>query len=38
VNLFDEPAFQTGALISHCGQYRYHLWRVWEPLLPTMVF
>lgn len=38
MNLFDEPAFQTGALISHCGQYRYHLWRVWEPLLPTMVF
>lgn len=29
---------RTGAIISPCQQYRYHLWRVWDWDLPTMVF
>jgi hypothetical protein len=29
---------QSGATISVCGQYRYHLWRVWDPDRPIMVF
>lgn len=28
----------TGAIISECGQYRYHLWRIWDDCLPVMVF
>lgn len=28
----------TGAVISPCGQYRYHLWRIWDDCLPTMCF
>lgn len=31
-------AFQSGATISDCGLYRYHLWRVWDDELPTLVF
>ncbi len=33
-----EPQAQSGAIISECGLYRYHLWRVWDSLLPVMVF
>lgn len=32
----DKP--NSGAVISSCGLYRYHLWRVWDDCLPTMVF
>jgi hypothetical protein len=28
----------SGATISDCGLYRYHLWRVWDDLLPAMCF
>lgn len=28
----------TGAIISQCGLYRYHLWRIWDDCLPVMVF
>ena len=38
MNLFDEPELQTGAIISECRHYRYHLWRVWDDCLPTMCF
>ncbi len=39
MSLFDTaPEIQTGAVISECGQYRYHLWRVWDDCLPCMVF
>lgn len=29
---------RSGAVISDCGQFRYHLWRRWNPDLPTMVW
>lgn len=29
---------KSGAVLSECGQYRYHLWRRWNPDLPTMVW
>ncbi len=29
---------KSGATISECGQYRYHLWRIWEDERPIMVF
>ena len=40
MNLFDELTDEqrSGAIISACGQYRYHLWRRWDELLPTMVW
>lgn len=38
MSLFDDPQPESGAVISECGKYRYHLWRIWEPLLPTMIF
>lgn len=39
MNLFDvEPKLETGAILSDCGQYRYHLWRIWDDCLPVMVF
>lgn len=28
---------KSGAEISECGLYRYHLWRIWEESLPVMV-
>lgn len=28
----------SGAIISPCGHYRYHLWRIWEPTLPVCVW
>lgn len=28
----------TGALFSPCRQYRYRLWRRWQPELPSLVF
>lgn len=28
----------TGAEISHCKQYRYSLWRIWELTKPSAVF
>jgi hypothetical protein len=31
-------ADRSGAIISDCGQYRYHLWRRWDETLPTMVW
>ncbi len=31
-------AMKSGATISECGLYRYHLWRVWNAELPVMVF
>lgn len=27
-----------GAIISECGQYRYQLWRIWNPDKPTVLF
>jgi hypothetical protein len=38
--MFDEMTDEerSGAVISPCGQYRYHLWRRWDELLPTMVW
>ncbi len=29
---------QNGAILSDCGAYRYHLWRVWNIESPIMVF
>lgn len=29
---------KSGATISDCGLYRYHLWRMWDECLPTMIF
>jgi hypothetical protein len=29
---------RSGAILSACGTYRYHLWRRWNPLQPTMVW
>lgn len=29
---------RSGAIISDCGSYRYHLWRRWDETLPTMVW
>jgi hypothetical protein len=29
---------RSGAILSPCGTYRYHLWRRWNPDLPTMVW
>lgn len=29
---------RSGAILSGCGTYRYHLWRRWDDLLPTMVW
>lgn len=31
-------AFQSGATISDCGLYRYHLWRVWDDEKPVLCF
>jgi hypothetical protein len=39
LNLFGNNDGPTiGAEISPCGAYRYHLWRIWDRGLPTMVF
>jgi hypothetical protein len=32
------PDERSGAIISPCGVYRYHLWRRWDENLPTMVW
>lgn len=41
-SIFDDdnlsPADRSGAVISECGRYRYHLWRRWDSLRPTMVW
>lgn len=39
-DLFAEMTDQerSGAIISPCGTYRYHLWRRWDECLPTMVW
>jgi hypothetical protein len=39
-DLFAEmtDAEKSGAIISPCGAYRYHLWRRWDDCLPTMVW
>jgi hypothetical protein len=29
---------RSGAIISACGKYRYHLWRRWDELSPMMVW
>lgn len=29
---------KSGATISDCGSYRYHLWRIWEDTLPILVW
>lgn len=34
----DEEKIESGATISECGEYRYHLWRLWDSTLPVMVF
>lgn len=36
-NLFDVENGR-GALLSECGTYRYRLWRLWDDLLPVMVW
>lgn len=38
MSLFDEMTDEdrSGAVISPCGTYRYHLWRRWDGNLPTM--
>lgn len=39
LTLFDlepAPAENRGAIISSCGAYRYHLWRVWDECRPCM--
>lgn len=38
--LFDELTAEqrSGAVISPCGEYRYRLWRQWEPCQPSMVW
>jgi hypothetical protein len=39
-DLFDPMTDEqkSGAILSACGTYRYHLWRRWDELLPTMVW
>ena len=37
MNLFSEPE-DRGALLSDCGTYRYHLWRIWDKSLPCLVW
>jgi hypothetical protein len=37
-DLFAPSRPLTGAKISDCGLYRYHLWRVWDDTLPVMVW
>ena len=32
------PYSPTGAVLSDDGQYRYRLWRTWDPELPTCLF
>lgn len=29
---------ETGAAFSHCGQYRYSLWRMWDHKKPRVLF
>ncbi len=29
---------ETGAVFSTCERYRYALWRIWNPQLPTLIF
>lgn len=38
MDLFDTMTDEdrSGAIISPCGTYRYHLWRRWDENLPTM--
>lgn len=36
-NLFTVD-IDRGAVISQCGLYRYHLWRVWDKQLPILAF
>lgn len=40
MGLFDAMTDEdrSGAIISDCGIYRYHLWRIWNADLPTMVW
>lgn len=33
-----EAPEESGAIISECGQYRYHFWRIWDTCLPTLVW
>ena len=28
----------AGAIFSNCGRYRYRLWRIWDPSLPTLLW
>lgn len=37
-NLFDDPGPESGAVISECGKYRYHLWRIWDRSQPCLCF
>lgn len=37
-DLLTEFVFQSGAMISECGNYRYHLWRVWDDERPILCF
>jgi hypothetical protein len=30
--------YHSGATISDCGKYRYHLWRIWDDELPILAF
>lgn len=40
MSLFDTLTDEqrSGAILSPCGAYRYHLWRRWDEDLPTMVW
>jgi hypothetical protein len=40
MSLFDGMTDEerSGAVLSACGTYRYHLWRRWDETLPTMVW
>lgn len=40
IDMFSEMTAEdrSGAILSPCGQYRYHLWRRWDESLPTMVW
>lgn len=39
-NIYEKTSTEetSGAVISECGKYRYHLWRRWDKDLPEMVW
>ncbi len=34
----NDPEPMNGAILSECGLYRYHLWRIWDSDRATLVF